>query len=168
MTDPLFDLTGRTALITGSTRGLGLAMASGLGSRGARIVINARNQEAVAAVAQTLCDNGIEAVGVAFDVADEKAVALGVHEATERLGPIDILINNAGIQLRGPLHELSLVDFQAVMTINVTSAFLLSKVVATGMITRRRGKIINIGSVLGPVGRRTTGAYATSKGRSAP
>ncbi len=164
MTDPLFDLTGRTALITGSTRGLGLAMASGLGSRGARIVINARNPEAVAAVTKSLRDNEIDAVGVAFDVADEKAVAVGVQEATELAGPIDILINNAGIQRRGPLHELSLDDFRAVMETNVTSAFLLSKVVAAGMITRRRGKIINIGSVLGPVGRRTTGAYVTSKG----
>ena len=152
----LFDLSGRTALVTGSTRGLGLALARSLAGAGARVAINGRSREACELVA-----DGIEgAFAAPFDVTDEAAVAAGVAAA----GEIDILVNNAGIQLRRSLEQFSLDEWRGILDANVTSAFLVARTVVPGMIERGLGKIINTCSVTSEVARETIGPYATSKG----
>ncbi len=150
----LFDLTGRTALVTGSTSGLGLAMARALADAGARVAINGRSRERCEAV---LWEG---AVAAPFDVTDEAAVAEGV----EALGRIDVLVNNAGIQLRRPLERFTLDEWRSVLDHNLTSAFLVARAVAPQMIERGAGKIVNVCSVTSEVARPTVGAYAASKG----
>ena len=150
----LFDLTGRTALVTGSTRGLGLALAQALARAGARVCINGRTREACQAVLWK------GAVAAPFDVTDEAAVAAGVA----RLGQIDVLVNNAGMQLRRPLEQFSPEEWRRVLEVNVTSAFLVARAVAPQMIERGRGKIVNTCSVTSEVARETVGAYTASKG----
>ena len=152
----LFDLTGRTALVTGSTRGLGLALARGLAGAGARVGINGRTREACEAAAAEI--DG--AFAAPFDVTDEAAIAAGVAA----VGQIDVLVNNAGMQMRRPLEQFSLEEWQRIMAVNVTSAFLVARAVAPGMIERGRGKIVNTCSVSSEVGRETIGPYTASKG----
>jgi gluconate 5-dehydrogenase len=152
----MFDLTGRTALVTGSTRGLGFALARGLAGAGARVAVNGRAQESCDAAAARL--EG--AFAAPFDVTDEASVAAGVAA----IGQIDILVNNAGIQVRGPLEGFSLDDWQRVLHVNLTSAFLVSRAVVPGMIERGAGKIVNTCSVTSEVGRETIGPYTASKG----
>ena len=152
----LFDLSGRTALVTGSTRGLGLALARTLADAGARIAVNGRSREAAEEVAATLPD----AVSAPFDVTDADAVAAGI----DALGPVDILVNNAGITLRRPLLETTLEEWRTVLETNLTSAFVVARAVAPGMIERGQGKIVNVGSVMSVLARETTGAYAAAKG----
>ena len=151
-----FDLTGKTALVTGSTRGLGLAIARALADAGARVAINGRSAETVAARAPEL--EG--AVAAPFDVTDEGAV----RAAVAALGPVDVLVNNAGMTLRRPLVELELEEWRQVLEVNLTSAFLVSRAVAPGMIERGRGKIVNVCSLLSELARPTTSAYAATKG----
>ncbi len=136
----LFDLSGRTALVTGSTRGLGLALARALADAGARVAINGRTAEAAEAVAATID----EAVAAPFDVTDEDDVAAGIV----RLGPVDVLVNNAGMNVRQPLEHTSLETWRHVLDVNLTSAFLVARAVAPGMIERGRGKIVNVASVI--------------------
>jgi len=152
----LFDLTGRTALVTGSTRGLGLALARALADAGARVGVSGRSAEACEAVAASLPD----AVAAPFDVTDEDAAAAAIH----RLGRVDVLVNNAGIQLRRPLEQFSVEEWRRVLDVNVTSAFLVARAVVPQMIERGRGKIVNTCSVTSEVGRQTIGPYAASKG----
>jgi gluconate 5-dehydrogenase len=152
----LFDLTGRTALVTGSTRGLGLALARALADAGARVGVNGRSGETCEAVAARI--DG--AFAAPFDVTDEAAVSAGVAAA----GQIDILVNNAGMQLRGPLEGFSLGEWRRVLDTNLTSAFLVTRAVAPQMIERRRGKIVNTCSVTSETGRETIGPYTASKG----
>ena len=149
-----FDLTGRTALVTGSTRGLGLAMARALAAAGARVCVNGRTREGCEAVLWK------GAVAAPFDVTDEVAVAEGVA----RLGRIDILVNNAGMQLRRSLEQIALEEWRRVLDVNVTSAFLVARAVAPQMIERGAGKIVNTCSVTSEVGRETIGPYTASKG----
>jgi gluconate 5-dehydrogenase len=151
----LFDLTGRTALVTGSTRGLGLALARALAHAGARVAVNGRSPEACEAVAAEL-----GGVAASFDVTDEAAVGAGVAA----LGRVDILINNAGVQLRGSLEQISLEVWRQVLDTNLTSAFLVARAVAPQMIERGSGKIVNTCSVTSEVGRQTIGPYTASKG----
>jgi gluconate 5-dehydrogenase len=152
----LFDLSGRTALVTGSTRGLGLALARALADAGARVAINGRSQEAVDAVAA-----GFEnAVAAPFDVTDEAAVAAAI----DRLGPVDVLVNNAGMTMRRPLEEFSLAEWERMLAVNLTSAFLVARAVVPGMIERGCGKIVNVGSVMSEVARPTVASYAATKG----
>lgn len=166
MSDPKswFDLSGKTALITGSYRGIGFAMAEGLGKAGARVIINGRNANGVAEAVERLGKEGIQAVGKAFDVSDEASVNQAVEEIEGEIGPIDILINNAGIQDRNPITELELSQWENVLKVNLTGPFLLTKAVAQRMIPRKRGKIINICSVISQVARKTISNYAASKG----
>ena len=161
----LFDLTGRTALITGSTRGIGYALALGLGQSGATVVVNSRQPAAVDAAVAQLRDAGVAARGVAFDVADEASV-VRAFEALDRDGvAVDILVNNAGIQHRQPMLDLGLADWQRVIDTNLTAAFLVGREAARRMVARGRGgKIINIGSLTSEAARATVAPYTVAKG----
>ena len=151
-----FDLSGQTALVTGSTRGIGLALAQALAGSGARVAINGRTAAAVELVAA-----GIEgAVAAPFDVTDEAAV----RGAVDALGPVDILVNNTGMALRRSLIELEPDEWRQLLDVNLTSAFLVSRAVAPGMIERGAGKIVNVCSLMSELARPTTGAYAATKG----
>jgi len=165
MTSALFDLSARTALITGSSRGIGFALAQGLGESGARVIVNSRQQSAVDEAVAQLKNRGLDARGAAFDVADEGAVS-AAFEAFDRDGlQIDILINNAGIQHRAPMLELELKDWQRVIDTNLTAAFLVGTQAARRMIERGRGgKIINIGSLTSAAARATVAPYTVAKG----
>lgn len=163
-TNPLFDLTGRTALVTGSSQGLGLALARGLAQAGAAVVLNGRDEARLARAAAELSSEGARVTTVAFDVTDGAACQRAVERVAREFSPIDILINNAGIQRRAPLVEMTEEQWRAVIDSNLTSAFLVARAVVPGMIERRAGKIINICSVMAEVSRPTIGNYAASKG----
>jgi gluconate 5-dehydrogenase len=160
----LFDLSGRTALVTGSSRGIGLAIARGLGRAGARIVLNGRDRDRLEAAARALVSDGLTVDAVPFDVTDETAVNGAVERIETETAPIDILVNNAGMQLRRPLEEFSLADWRWVMDTNVTSAFLVGRAVASRMLTRGAGKIINVCSVQSELARATIAPYTATKG----
>jgi len=162
--NPLFDLTGRTALITGSSQGLGFALARGLAQAGAAIVLNGRDEQKLAAAAKGLQGEGVRVAIAAFDVTDGAASAKAVATLEAEFAPIDILINNAGIQRQAPLAEMSEEQWRAVIDTNLTSAFLVARAVAPRMIARGAGKIINICSVMSEVSRPTIGNYAAAKG----
>ena len=164
MSAALFDLSGRTALITGSTRGIGKALARGLGAAGARVIISARDREQTSAVAASLRDEGILAHDCPFDVTDTEQVVRAVATCEAGFGPIDILVNNAGIQRRGPLLDLDPADWRAVMSTNLDAVFAVSREVARAMIPRGRGKIISIASLMSEVARPGTAPYAAAKG----
>jgi gluconate 5-dehydrogenase len=159
-----FDLSGRAALVTGAGSGLGLAIARGLAQAGARVAINGRNREKLAAAVATLAGEAIAVQAFAFDVADERGVAEGVAAVEHALGPLDILVNNAAVNQRQPLEQFSLADWRALQTINVDGPFLATRAVIPGMKARRRGKIVNICSLASDLGRPHIVAYATSKG----
>jgi len=152
----LFDLSGRTALVTGSTRGLGLALARALAAAGARVAINGRTAETCEARAAEI--EG--AIAAPFDVTDEDAVAAGV----ERLGRVDVLVCNAGTTLRRPLEQFTLEEWRSLLDTNLTSAFLCARAVAPQMIERRQGKIVTVCSVMSELARETVGAYGATKG----
>jgi gluconate 5-dehydrogenase len=152
----LFDLDGRTALVTGSTRGLGLALARALADAGARVAINGRTSEACETAAATVPG----AVAAPFDVTDEGAVTAAV----EALGRVDVLVNNAGIQHREPLDRVAIEDWRRVLDHNLTSAFVVARAVAPQMIGRGAGKIVNVCSATSELARETIGPYTASKG----
>jgi gluconate 5-dehydrogenase len=161
----LFDLRGRTALITGSSRGIGFAFARGLAEAGATVIINSRQAAVVEAAVKQLQDLGLDAAGAAFDVADEASVEAAFAGFDRQGLAIDILINNAGIQHRQPMVELSLADWQRVMDTNLTAAFLVGRATARRMIARGQGgKIINIGSLTSEAARATVAPYTVAKG----
>lgn len=161
----LFDLSGRTALVTGSARGIGFALAEGLATAGARVIVNGTQANTVAAAVDVLAGKGFDALGVAFDVTDEHAVADAFAQWDQDGVQIDIVVNNAGIQFRKPLVELELSDWQRVIETNLTSAFIVAKQAARRMIARGAGgKIINIGSLTSEAARATVGAYTAAKG----
>jgi gluconate 5-dehydrogenase len=159
-----FDLSGKTALITGASAGIGFALARGLASAGARLVINSRNVERLEQAAQALRDQGAEVAISAFDVSDGAAVAAAVARIEAEVGAIDILVNNAGMQRRGPLDQFAEADWHLLMKTNLDSVFLVGQAVARAMIARRRGKIINICSVQSELGRPNIAPYTASKG----
>jgi gluconate 5-dehydrogenase len=165
MPSALFDLSGRTALITGSSRGIGFALAQGLGEAGAAVIVNSRQQAAVDEAVAALKARGLDVHGAAFDVADPGSVA-AAFDAFDRQGlQIDILVNNAGIQHRAPMLELELKDWQRVIDTNLTAAFIVGKEAAKRMIERGRGgKIINIGSLTSEAARATVAPYTVAKG----
>lgn len=161
----LFDLTGKTALVTGAVHGLGMAMAKGLGHAGAKIVVNDRSSaETVANAVAEYKSVGIDAYGYVFDVTDEVAVIENIAKIEAEVGPIDILINNAGIIKRVPMIEMEVADFAQVINVDLISPFIVSKAVAKGMIQRGGGKIINICSMMSELGRDSVSAYAAAKG----
>jgi len=165
MSTALFDLTGKVALVTGATHGLGMAMAKGIGRAGATVIINGNSsQEKIDKAVAAFKADGIQAFGYRFDVTDEKAVIQAVTQIEKEVNPIDILVNNAGIIKRIPLAEMEVADFEQVVKVDLVSPFIVSKAVVKGMIHRKAGKIINICSMMSELGRNTVGAYAAAKG----
>ena len=163
MTD-LFDLGGKVALVTGGSRGLGLVIAGGLARSGARIVLNGRNGERLDRAVSGLRAAGLAAEGAAFDVRDAASIDAGIGRIEKDAGAVDILVNNAGIQSRAPLAAMSEEQWRAVMDTNLTGAFLVARRVVPAMMARKRGKIINICSLMSEVARPTTANYAAAKG----
>jgi len=160
----MFDLSGKTALVTGSGRGLGLTFASALAGAGAKVILNGRNRESLEKATIALGEKGLAATCSVFNVYEEEEVKQAVGQIESRTGPIDILINNAGINLRNLIIDTTLADWNEVMKVNLTGPFLVAREVARGMIARRRGKIINICSLMSELGRSTTAAYTAAKG----
>jgi 3-oxoacyl-[acyl-carrier protein] reductase len=154
------DLTGRTAFVTGSTRGIGLAVAQALHRAGARVAIVGRSESRAQVVAVEL---GERAVGVACDVADAAQVEAAIAAAEAALGPIDILVNNAGLTRDNLLLRLSEEDWDVVLDANLKGAFFTTRAVIKGMMKRRSGRIINISSVVGLTGNKGQANYAASK-----
>ncbi len=164
MSTKLFDLSGRTALVTGSSRGLGRAMAEGLAAAGAAVVLNGSDAGRLAATAASLREAGHTVHEAAFDVTDEGAIT-AAFERFDRDGiAVDILVNNAGIQLRRPMVELETADWRRVIETNLTSAFVIGREAAKRMIPRGYGKIINIGSLTSELARATVTPYTVAKG----
>ncbi|MEO7390966.1 MAG: glucose 1-dehydrogenase [Ramlibacter sp.] len=159
-----FDLTGRTALITGSSAGIGLALAAGLAGAGARVVLNGRNAEKVEQVAERLRASGASVATATFDVTDGAAVTKAIAAVESGIGAIDILINNAGMQRRGPLEQFEEAHWHELMKTNLDSVFLVGQAAARHMIARKRGKIINVCSVQSELGRPNIAPYTASKG----
>lgn len=155
----LFDLTGKVALVSGASRGIGLALARGLHEHGATVVLNGRDADALRAAAAPM-----GARTAAFDVTDAAAVKAGVSQVERTVGPIDILINNAGITRRAALINLAESDWDEVLKTNLTAVFRLARTVAPGMIARGAGKIISVASLMSAVARPGVGAYAAAKG----
>ncbi|MEP3390115.1 MAG: gluconate 5-dehydrogenase [Reichenbachiella sp.] len=161
----LFNLKGKVALVTGATHGLGMAMATGLGKAGAKVVINGNSsQQKIDHAVEMYREDGIEVAGYKFDVTNEKEVQQAVAKIEKEVGEIDILINNAGIIKRTPLEDMQVKDFEQVVKVDLVSPFIVSKAVVKGMIKRQSGKIINICSMMSELGRNTVGAYAAAKG----
>ena len=165
MSASLFDLTGKVALVTGATHGLGMAMAKGVGQAGAIVIINGNSsQEKIDKAVAAFKAEGIQAFGYRFDVTDEEEVQKAIERIENEVSPIDILVNNAGIIKRTPLVDMEVADFEQVIKVDLVSPFIVSKAVVKGMIHRKAGKIINICSMMSELGRNTVGAYAAAKG----
>ena len=164
MSVSLFDLTGKRALVTGATHGLGMAMATGLANAGAEIIINDISKERLENAIKEYATNGIKVHGFNFDVTDEPAVIKYVDLIEKEIGPIDILVNNAGIIKRTPVVDMEVADWELVLKIDLTGPFVMSKQVGKRMITRNAGKIINMCSMMSELGRETVSAYAAAKG----
>jgi len=164
MSNALFDLGGRRALVTGSSQGIGLVLARGLAEAGATVLLNGRDGEKLARSVAALKAEGLSTHGCAFDVTDAAAIDRAVAAAERDVGPIDILVNNAGIQRRGPLETMDEAAWREVLDTNLTGAFLVARRIVGGMIERRFGKIINICSLMSEAARPTTGNYAAAKG----
>ena len=165
MSQTLFDITGKVALVTGSTHGLGMSMAMGLAKAGATIVVNGNSsQEKIDKAIEVYKAAGVKAVGYKFNVTDETQVKASITKIEAEVGPIDILVNNAGIIKRTPLADMEVEDFKQVIDVDLVSPFIVSKHVIKGMMERGSGKIINICSMMSELGRNTVGAYAAAKG----
>ena len=160
----LFNLKGRLALVTGSGQGIGYALAKGLAGHGAKVVLNGRTSEKIEKAVASLGDEGFAAQASVFDVVDPAAVEAEVTRIEKDIGPIDIVVNNAGVQFRKPLEEFPDDKWQMLLQTNVTGVFNVGKAVAKRMITRRRGKIINIASVMSELARPTIAPYTATKG----
>ena len=165
MTHPLFDLTGKIAVVTGATHGLGMSMACGLASAGATLIINGNSsQEKIDNAVAAYREKGFKAFGYKFNVTDEVQVIAAVDQIEKDHGPIDILVNNAGIIKRIPLLDMPLEEFEEVIKTDLTGVFTMTRPVARKMVERRSGKIINICSMMSELGRNSVGAYAAAKG----
>lgn len=164
MTPNGFRLDGRRALITGSTSGIGAALARGLGEAGACVLINGRRLDRVEMMIERLRAGGIEAGACPFDTRDARAADQAIGAVERTLGPIDILVNNAGMARRAPMVDLDPADWQEVIDTDLTAPFLVARRVARGMVGRGRGKIINTCSLMSERARHGTAAYAAAKG----
>ncbi|MCT4370925.1 glucose 1-dehydrogenase [Yangia mangrovi] len=160
----LFDLTGRTALVTGSTMGIGYALARGLAQAGAKVLLNGRNPQRLEEAVTALKAEGHQAEALGFDVTDHASARAAIDRYEAETGPIDILINNAGMQHRGPLEEFEPEAFDRLMRTNVYSAFYVGQACARHMIGRGQGRIVNIASVQSALARPGIAPYTASKG----
>ena len=159
-----FDLTGKIALVTGASYGIGYAIATGLAGAGAKIVFNDINQDLVDKGIAAYKADGIEAIGYVCDVTNEAQVNEMVATIEKEVGTIDILVNNAGIIKRIPMHEMTAAEFRQVIDIDLNGPFIVAKAVIPSMMKKRAGKIINICSMMSELGRETVSAYAAAKG----
>ncbi len=164
MSQQLFDLTAKTALVTGGTHGLGMAIATGLANAGATLVINDVFPDKLEAAKKEYAAKGIRVHTYVLDVTDEAAVELMLARIEKEVGPIDILVNNAGIIKRIPILEMKAEEFRQVLDVDLTGPFIMGKAVAKGMVERGQGKIINMCSMMSELGRNTVSAYAAAKG----
>jgi gluconate 5-dehydrogenase len=164
MENKLFDLSGRTALVTGSSRGLGRAMAEGLAAAGAVVVLNGADAGRLAAAAAEMRASGYRVHEARFDVTNEPDVLAAFATLDAQGIAVDILVNNAGIQFRRPMVDLDTADWRRVIETNLTSAFIIGREAAKRMIPRRHGKIINIGSLTSDAARATVAPYTVAKG----
>jgi len=164
MSTELFSLAGRRALVSGSGRGIGLAIARGLGRAGAAVLLNDIDASRLAAAVDGLRSEGLDAAGEVFDVTDPAAIDAAVARVEATAGPVDILVNNAGIQLRKPIADWSPEDWHRIIDIDLTSAWLMSRAFGLRMVERGRGKIINICSIQSDLGRTSIVPYTAAKG----
>nr|WP_294916141.1 SDR family oxidoreductase [uncultured Neokomagataea sp.] len=164
MARDLFSLSGKRALITGASRGIGLTLARGLAEAGAEVVLNGRNAAALSAAQAELEKGGVLVKTAVFDVTDQAEVQAGIEQVESTLGPLDIVINNAGIQRRGPLESFERADWDALITTNLNAVFFVGQAVAQHMIPRGHGKIINICSVQSELARPGIAPYTATKG----
>jgi gluconate 5-dehydrogenase len=164
MSFPLFDLSGRRSLVTGSSQGIGLAIAAGLADHGAAIVLNGRDEAKLQAAADQLRSSGHVVSVAPFDVTDASAVQKGVADIERDIGPIDILVNNAGMQFRTPLEDFPVDRWEQLLRTNVSSVFYVAQAVARYMIKRGQGKIINIASAQSELARPGIAPYTATKG----
>ena len=160
----LFSLAGKTALITGSSRGLGRAFAEGLAAAGATVILNGTNSERLSQACKEMSDAGMKVDMSLFDVTDEAAIRAAFDRFDTSGMQIDILINNAGIQFRKPMLELDTADWQRVIDTNLTSAFMIGREAAKRMVKRGHGKIVNIGSLTSELARATVAPYTVARG----
>ena len=159
-----YDLTGKVALVTGASYGIGFAIAKGLASAGATIVFNDRKEDLVEKGIEAYKEEGIKAYGYVCDVTDEDAVEELIKKIEKEVGVVDILVNNAGIIKRIPMCEMKAAEFREVIDVDLNAPFIMSKAVIPGMIKKGHGKIINICSMMSELGRETVSAYAAAKG----
>lgn len=164
MSVTLFDLTGKRALITGSSQGIGFALAKGLAAAGAKIVLNGRDVNKLADAATTLRDQGVSVETLAFDATDHAMVRTTIDEFEVSIGAIDILVNNAGMQHRAPLEDFPADAFERLLQTNIASVFHVGQAVARHMIARKSGKIINVASVQTALARPGIAPYTATKG----
>jgi len=164
MINNLFDLSGKVALVTGGTHGIGMAVAMTLGKAGAKIVVNDIFDDKLEACKDEYKKEGLDVYTLNFDVTSEEAVDKGISEIEKNLGPVDILVNNAGIIKRIPILDMPISDFQQVIDIDLVAPLIVAKRVAPGMIERKSGKIINMCSMMSVYGRNSVSAYAAAKG----
>lgn len=160
----LFSLEGRIALVTGSTRGIGLAAAQSLAGQGATVIINSRDAQAVRQVVEQGCGQGFDFRAMPFDVGDTQVSIQALNQIADELGAIDIFFANAGIQHREKLLDFDLLDFQRVIAFNLTAQWAMAQHVARGMVARGRGRILFTGSVTAVLGRERVSAYSAAKG----
>jgi gluconate 5-dehydrogenase len=160
----LFDLTGKVALVTGATHGLGMAMAKALAQAGATLVVNGNTPGKMEKALLLYREAGIDAKGYLFDVTDEEMAMENVARIESEVGPIAVLVNNAGMIQRTPALEMAVADFRKVLDVDLTGPFIMSKTVGKYMVERRQGKVINICSMMSELGRDTVSAYAAAKG----
>ena len=160
----IFDVQNRIVLITGSTRGIGYSLAKGFAESGAITVINGRSEKNVAEPVKKLNSAGFKVYGFPFDVTNTSEVEESIGRIEKSVGPVDVLINNAGIHKRAPLEEMTIDDWNTVIEVDLTSAFIVSKVVVKYMIERRNGRIINITSLNSEAARPTIANYCAAKG----
>ncbi len=164
MSKPSFDLDGRCALVTGSSRGIGNALARALAQAGANVVLNGRDAAGLEAARSEFAAQGLAAHAIAFDVTDETQVCAAIDRIEGEIGPLDILVNNTGVQIRAPLETFTTADWNTIVQTNLTSVFLVSKAAVQAMIRRRRGKIVNVLSVNAECARYSIAPYSATKG----
>jgi len=164
MMHAMFDLKGKIALITGSSQGIGFGIARGMGQAEATVILNGRDGERLNRAVSTLSSEGLKVFGYAFDVSDSSHIDQKITTIEREVGPIDILVNNAAIQRRGPLETFDESIWQELIQTNLTAIFLMSKRVVKGMIERKSGKIINLCSLMSEISRPSIAPYTASKG----